>query len=356
MTRLQIARRRLTNERLLGTRFASVEEAVRWLGAVQAQDYPGAKWGLGQRVRQATSASIDEAFNAGRILRTHVLRPTWHLVMPADIRWMLALTGPRVMQAMGHYNRKNGLDGAVFSRGHAALRKAMQGGVQLTRVEIQQVYRAAGIEARGLRLGLLVMQAELDAVICSGPLRGKQFTYALLDERVPRSKRGKEISQEGALAQLTRRYFTSHGPAQAKDFAWWSGLTLGQARAGLEAVQKQLEQVTVEGRTYWFADGPVGRLPSPLVHLLPNYDEYFIGFRDPSPLVDPEAPPSRANLMAHIVALDGQIVGGWRRAVGPKQITITPQIAIKLDPKQQAALKKAAGDYGRFMGLPVALA
>ncbi|HYU15343.1 MAG TPA: crosslink repair DNA glycosylase YcaQ family protein, partial [Candidatus Acidoferrum sp.] len=180
-SRLDIVRRRLENEHLVGAPLARPEDVVRWLGAVQAQDYAGAKWGVAQRAAACGDADVEEAFQSGRILRTHVLRPTWHFVMPADVRWMLQLTAPRIKAAMGHYDRKLDLTPAVYARSNAAIAVALQGGVHLTRQELARVLDAAGIAARGQRLGHLMVRAELDAVVCSGPRRGKQFTYALLD-------------------------------------------------------------------------------------------------------------------------------------------------------------------------------
>ena len=244
MNLLDIRHARLRNERLTGRPFASPVEVVGWLGAVQSQDYPAAKWGLAQRTRGATSAQIDRLFDEGHILRTHVLRPTWHFVAPEDLRWLLALTGPRVHAANSHYY----LDAALFRRGHAAVTRALRGGVHLTRTELAAVYRDAGIEASGMRLAYLLMHAELEGLVCSGPLRGKQFTYALVDERVPKAKaRG----LDDALAELTRRYFASHGPSQVHDFAWWSGLTLKQVQAGVASVP-DLSRETVDGKTWYF--------------------------------------------------------------------------------------------------------
>ena len=188
LTRLDIAHQRLHNEHLAGAQLNKPEAVVQWLCAVQSQDYAGAKWAIAQRTTGETNAALDQLFNDGKILRTHVMRPTWHFVLPADIRWLLRLTAPRVHAANAYYYRKLELDDAVFHRGNAALAKALQGGAQLIRAEIALVYTNAGIHASGLRLAYLIMHAELDALICSGALHGKQFTYAWLDDRVPQTQ------------------------------------------------------------------------------------------------------------------------------------------------------------------------
>ncbi len=198
-----IAGRRLANQRLSSAGLESPEDVVSWLGAVQAQDYYGAKWALALRMREGADDVIEDAFTSGAILRTHVLRPTWHFVAPADIRWMLALTAPRVNATIGSYYRKLELDAAVFRQSNTALARALRGGRQLTRDALRQAVRRAGVAADdGMRFGFILLRAELDAVICSGPRAGKQFTYALLDERVAAAK---AITRDEALARLTQR-------------------------------------------------------------------------------------------------------------------------------------------------------
>src|SRR3954453_1696849 len=249
---MDVAIQRLRNQRLLGTPFAAPEDVVRWLGAVQSQDYAGGKWAIAQRTRAGTDADIDRARADGRILRPHVLRPTWHFVLPDDVRWMLALTAPRVRTAMATYDRKLALDGGVFRRSQALLRRALGGGGALARGERARTLGGAGIEASGQRLGHIMMRAELDALVTSGPRRGKQSTYALLDERVPPRRM---LERDEALAALAGRYFNSHGPALPHDFAWWSGLTVSDARRGIESASPRLGSTTVDGRTYWHAPG-----------------------------------------------------------------------------------------------------
>src|SRR6266702_3694762 len=228
-THPNIAHQRLHNQLITQQTFEKAGDVVKWLGAVQAQDYAAAKWALGLRMQNST----DEI-----ILRTHVMRPTWHFVLPADIRWMLALTAPRVLATIAYYDRTLGLDDTVFTHTNTVLAKALQGGKQLTRDELASVLQQAGIATDNLqRTGHVLMHAELDGIICSGARRGKQFTYALLDERTPQAR---TLDRGEALAEFARRYFTSRGPATLQDFVWWSGLTVADARTGLEMVTSQL--------------------------------------------------------------------------------------------------------------------
>jgi hypothetical protein len=355
---MDVALQRLRNQRLIGKPFAAPEDVVRWLGAVQSQDYAGAKWAIAQRTRASTDAEIDQACADGRILRTHVLRPTWHFVLPDDIRWMLALTAPRVRAAMAYYDRKLALDGALFRRSQVVLQKALAGGKSLTREELGRVLGAAGIPATGQRLGHIMMRAELDALIASGPRRGKQFTYALLDERAPR---GRTLARDEALAELAGRYFASHGPALPQDFAWWSGLTVGDARRGIEAASPRLVAATADGKTYWHspAVSSRARIPSTVAHLLPNYDEAIVAYRDHAASLAPGMAvtfKARPDMVAnHIVFLGGRVVGGWRRVPAKGALIVETALAIRPDPAARAALQAAAARFQAFLGLPVKL-
>jgi hypothetical protein len=349
---LDLLRRRMRNERLIGASFSRPEDVVRWFGAVQSQEYADAKRGVGQRVRGCTDTDVEQALQEGRILRTHVMRPTWHFVTPADIRWMLELTAPRVKRVMGYYERRLELDDATFARSNAAIRKSLKGGKHLTRKELGTALSHAGIVASGQRLGHLVSRAELDAVVCSGARKGKQLTYALLDERVPAAKK---LSREQALTELTTRYFRSHGPATPQDFAWWSGLTVGDAKEGIELAGAAEEEI--DGKSYWaFPSKTTARVKEPLVHLLPPYDEYFIAYKDRSALSDPAVMKRRAKegtLDRGVVFLNGKIVGGWRRTFEKDAVTLDMRLLRTLDRAQTKALHAEAERYARFLGVPL---
>lgn len=357
MASIDIAHKRLHNQRLAGTRFEKPEEVVRWFGAVQAQDYPAAKWALGLRLQGAVDADVEQAFVGGRILRTHVMRPTWHFVLPADIRWLLALTGPRVNAFLvSNYGRFE-LDDALFARSHDLLAKALEGGKQLTRPELGAVLQQAGIDTRDpLRLSHIMMRAELDGVVCSGANRGKQLTYALLDERAPQAR---TLERDEALSELTLRYFTSHGPALVKDFVWWSGLRTGDVKAGIEMVKSRLMHETVDGQTYWFAEtAPFAGNPSPTAYLLPNFDEYGVAYRDRSALVHPASEkqdPRDSLYLANLIVIDGKAVGSWKRTFSKGAVVITTQTFTRLTEAQTDAITAAANQYGAFLGMPVIL-
>ncbi len=357
MTNLNIAHRRLHNQFLSEQTFEKPEEVVQWLGAVQAQDYGAAKWALGLRLRGASEDLIEQAFASGAILRTHIMRPTWHFVTPADIRWMLMLTAPRVHAASAYYYRATELDDALFAKSHAVLVEALQGGKQLTRTELASALQQAGIACDNLlRLGYIIIHAELDGIICSGARRGKQFTYALLDERAPQSS---VLGREAALAEFALRYFTGHGPATLQDFVWWSGLTVADTRAGLDMVSSQLVREVIDGQVYWSSGAamPANDL-SQTIYLLPNYDEYTVGYADRSAMINEADLPKfdpRMGTLGNVIVLNGRIVGIWKRTLKKHSVIITPTLFTPLNESETRALVEAANRYGAFLDMQASL-
>jgi hypothetical protein len=357
MTGLDIAHQRLLNQHITRPTFNRPEDEAAWLVAVQAQDYPGAKWGLGLRLQNVTDRDVEQALARGAILRTHLMRPTWHFVTPGDIRWMLALTAPRVHAANAYVYRKLELDGAFFRRSNTALRKALQGGNQLTRDELAALLRKSGLATDGeFRMSYILMRAELDGVICSGPRRGKQFTYALLDERVSNSK---ALGRDEALAELARRYFESRGPATVHDFAKWSGLTLADARTGLEATGTQLQCEIVDEHAYWFSASKRSEQDvSSSACLLSIYDEYVSSYKDHSAAVDKENGArlgALGNARTNIVVVDGRIVGTWKRSLEKGAVIVEVNMFSRVAAAANRAIAAAAHRYSVFLGLPAKL-
>jgi hypothetical protein len=322
---------------------------------VQAQDFIGAKWAIGVRANGLDDAAIEAAFDRGDILRTHVMRPTWHFVTPADIGWMLSLTAPRVHQASASYYRQMGLDAKTMSRAHTVIASELAGGRFRTRSELAAALAARGIEARGPRLGILTIHAELEQVMCSGPVRGKQLTYALFDERAPRSK---ARTPRDPGAELARRYFASHGPATLRDFVWWSGLTVAQAKRGIEHASPGLDAREINGVTYWAADWKAGRMPA-ATFLLPNYDEYVIAYKDRDRLLPPGTRPrggiAGLNAYQHPLIVDGVLVGCWTRRVSPGSTRIELKPWRPLGAAAARAVKVAAARLVAFAGSDVSL-
>lgn len=246
---LQIARRRFRTQHLAGASPAGAsparpEDVVGWFGASQAQEYGPAKWAVGQRTGVASDADIEKALADGAILRTHVLRPTWHFVLPADITWMLELTAPRVFAQTASHFKNLGLDETTLERASKVIESELRGGNHLMRKELKAILEKSGIHVEGLRMAFITMFAELRGVVCSGARRGKQQTYALLAERAPNAR---VLDPDQALEELTHRFFVSRCPATLKDFCWWSSLRVADGRRGLEMVGARLTSKVIGG-------------------------------------------------------------------------------------------------------------
>jgi len=345
MNRQDFLAQRLHNQKLSSPDLRKAAEVVRWFGAVQSQDFEAAKWALALRMQSATNAGIEEAFNRGDLVRTHLLRPTWHFVAPADIRWLLALTAPHVNLRCGPNYRKFELDNTVFKRTRKVFENALRDGKHLTRAELRQRLDQSGVAANDtIRLAHILIRAELDGVVCSGPRIGKQFTYALLEERVPASK---AIDRDEALAKLTRTYFRSHAPATLQDFAWWSGLSVADAKRGIE-MAGQLEKMSIGEKVYWnlrSSDAP--QESTTTAHLLPVFDEFFVAYKDRQVVFD--SPLTSWDLLGPTVIVDGMAAGTWKRTADKKSIELKFVTALKQ--MERAAIDKAATRYAEFAGL-----
>jgi hypothetical protein len=347
-----IVRHRLRAQRIAGSRLREPEAVVAWMGAMQAQDFTAAKWGIGLRAPGLTEAEIDQAFDAGRVLRTHILRPTWHFVAPADIRWMLSVSGPRVHAANLHYYERTGADSKLLSRSRRLIERSLEGGKVLTRAELATAFAKGGVRAQGQLLAYLMMHAELDGVVCSGPRRGKQFTYMLLEERVPS---GRTLGPDEALGELARRYFSSHGPATVRDFSWWSGMTIRETKRALDIIKAPIVGESVSGQKYWCCGAHDAAPPSRsagAVDLLPIYDEYLIAYKERQAIasVAPPAPSRGYDPYAHFLMVDGRLAGTWRRSDTQETVhaAITPHRSLTKG--QKRGLAAAVDRLGAFVG------
>ena len=351
----EIAWRRLAGQFLTVPGPAKPADVVQRLGAVQAQDYAGAKWALAQRTKKAvTDAAVERTVDAGAIVRTHVLRPTWHFVAACDLRRILALTGPRISRALASYNRVLEITPAVIRRSHAAITKALGGGRHLTRAEVAAVLARAKVGAlTGHRFGRLVVQAELDAIVCSGARRGRHSTYALLDERVPAAGR---TDRDASLGELARRYFATRGPASAHDFAWWAGLTVGDARRAVDILGRELERVHVGGRPYWMgadAKNAAAEGVRPPAAQLRRVLHRPRGSQRDRPAARQRGAGDGRALINHIATMNGQIVGGWRRTAAGPRVSLRFALLARLSRAERRLLEREIERYRAFAGEPV---
>jgi len=341
MNRADLVSQRLQNQRLSAPDFRKPVDVVRWFGAVQSQDFEAAKWALALRMRSATNAAIEDAFNRGVILRTHVMRPTWHFVAHDDIRWLLDLTAARVNLRCGPGYRMFELDDVVFKRSHKILERALKDGKYLSRSELRRNLNESGVAANdSVRMGHILIRAELDRVVCSGPRIGKQFTYALFDERVPAMK---AIDRDEALAKLTRLYFRSHGPAMLQDFVWWSGLNTAEAKRGLELVERRLERATIGEKVFWrIRSGKAQARSSHTAHLLPIYDEYFVAYKDRASVFDLQ---TTWGSLGPAIIINGIAAGMWKRTNESTEL----KLAKTLKKTERDAVAQATTRYADFI-------
>jgi hypothetical protein len=404
-----VVRLRLHNQMLRGPAAASPEAALRNLLAVQSQEFAYARWTLAQRTSAqvnpaygnpvpgspaqgspaqakpapaVSAAAIEQAVADGRILRTHILRPTWHFVHREDLRWLLALSAPRLHQGNAGMYRQTGIDAATAARSAKVLAGAVEGGHHLTREQLAARLKGAGFTGKGLELAYLIMHAEISGVLVSGsPVRSAggalKQTYALFDERVPS---GPEVppTRAEALAELARRYFTSRGPATVKDCADWSGLTMAEVRQGLQVALDSdpdtLDTAVIDGTVFHFRAGmDAGADPrgsrggeildgqEPRIDLIQCYDEYVMGYTATRHYLGGRAPAfPLSGAPIHVVLLDGRMVGSWRHTLLPGRCELDILLFDPASPGQPVQQKSAGDDavdtavsrYAAFLGIP----
>ena len=346
MEQQEILRRRLRHQRITGRGFAKPAAVVRAFGAMQAQEFAMACWAVGLRGSGGDEAAVLRAFDAGEIVRTHVLRPTWHFVAAADLRWILALSAPRVRAVNAYQHRQLGLDAADLRRGVTAIDQALAGGEALTREELQAALGRAKLPLSGPALAYVVMAAELDAIACSGPLRGRKFTYMHTEKRVAPAP---PLTREAALGALAQRFFETRGPATPQDFAAWSGLTVRDANDAVAGLGPDFHREACAGRPLIFPRQiPSARKDAPTAVLLPDYDEYGIGYRDRRAFLSPGFRPA----FNRLILLDGRAVGSWRRTLTGKRLKLELQFSETAPARARQAIDDAAARYGRFIGRP----
>jgi hypothetical protein len=350
-----IARQRLYNQRIGGEGFEKPEEVVRWLGAVQAQDYSQSLWAVGLRTGAATAADVERAISEGRIVRTWPMRGTIHFVPAEDVGWMLRLSASRMLAADGRRLGQLGLDREVMERCGGLFRDALQGGKCLSRASMMQVLEDAGIGTTNQRGYHILWYTAQTGLICLGPMHDKQQTFVLLDEWAPHPR---ELSREAALAELAGRYFASHGPATMHDFAWWAGLTVADARAGLEAAKPGLIAEKTGGKDCWMTGDALSHTAydRSRAYLLPGFDEYLLGYKDRGAVLAgehaPKIVPGGNGVFLPTIVVAGQVVGTWKRKLTKGSVDITLRPFAQLGAAEESVIE-AARWYSAFIGLPL---
>jgi hypothetical protein len=329
---------------------SSPADAVRHMAALQAQDYHAALWAVGLRTADATLAQVEDAIARGEIVRTWPMRGTLHLLARDDVRWMVALLAPRVQAAnAARLARDLELDAATLARGQRVVEQALAAGTPVMRSELYARMEAAGIASANQRGLHLLNWLAHESVICQGPRHGKQPTFVLMDAWVPPSA---PLTRDEALHRLAVRYLQGHGPASAADLAWWSGLTQKDAQQALASASSALEQETHDGTTWWWRADALAPSRSRAAHLLPAFDEYLIGYRDRTPVLDAALTRrvfSVNGLVAATAVVDGRVAATWKRGTAAgDDIALDPLRA--LEDAEHAGLRRAAQRWQRFLG------
>ncbi len=324
MTLNEISTLRLVNQQIVNSIFTSPKDLLSWMGAMQAQDFFMSEMALGLRLVNGTRETVEIAFNKGEILRTHVMRPTWHFVPGEDIYWMLNLTAGRIKSGIESRHRQLEITQPLLHKVIGIFEKMLSDNMFLTREELAVELHKEKINTSENRLSHLLFSAELESLICSGPLSGKKLTYSLLQNRIPKKKL---LTKEESLAELAHRYFSSHGPATVKDFVWWSGLLQKEANEGLQAVKANFVSEVVNSEEYWFSPNLSNHISSPdELYLLPAYDEFLISYKNRSASIlqmDFKKAISENGIFRSILVIDGHVCGLWKFLLKNDTVYIT---------------------------------
>jgi len=349
MTFTDIANMRLSSQHLAGNRFTTPGEIAGWMGAIQAQDYLMSRWAVGIRLPGSTENEIEAAASDGQIIRTHLLRPTWHFVSPGDIYWLLQLSAPHLRSVVKRRHTELGLKDHILDKSSDILLDLLSSNNNLTREEIMTEFKKEGIEVDGSKSYHLLAWAEINGLICSGSSKGKKQTYALLKERVPEKE---SVTREDALTRLAGKYFTSHGPATLKDFAWWSGLSASVARTAIELAEPDLTSAEVDSVKYWMGK-KYKEAEENTVYLLPPFDEFIISYKDRSAVlsqINNRKAVSDNGIFKPVIVAHGQVTGLWKRTIIKEKVVVETALFGKPGKSEKAAIEKAAEAYGAFIG------
>lgn len=341
---------RLAQQQLTANLFKKPEELVKYMGALQAQDYNMCKWAIGIRVPGSTDHGIEKAISDGKIIRTHVLRPTWHLVSPDDIRWMLALTAPHIKPLTKSRDKELELDEKIYTKSNGIIEKALAGNKHLTREELMEELARHKVKADGSRAAHLMFRAELEGIVCSGSLKGKNHTYALLDERVPQHKK---LTRDEALAKLALIYFSSHAPATVKDFSWWSGLSLTDSRKALESIKDKMTSEKITDELYWLPNNSSIKADKKTsAHFLPAFDEYLISYKDRTAAlaIEHQGIAFTSNgIFKPVLLVNGQAIGVWSRSIKKDAVHIQATFFTPPAKTTLSFLQRQAKQFGIFL-------
>ncbi len=343
---------RLINQNISTPDFDLPEQVVSWFGAMQAQDYPGALWSVGLRMKRSTETMVEKAIAERKIVRTWPMRGTLHFVAAEDTRWILQLLAHKIVKGNLARLKRMGLDEKIFTKSKKALESALAGGNIFTREEMYGLLFRAGIKIKDQQGIHILWKLAQEGFLCFGPKQGKQYTFVLLDEWVPAYKK---ITREEALRKITHRYFTSHGPATLRDFAWWTGLNLSEATNGIEEIKTDLLHEKINGNTYWFTEtSSKNKGVTNTIYLLPGFDEYMVAYKDRNDILDPLlSKQAFAGLVTPKIIIDGVIRGSWKRIISKDKIIVEASLYDRVHDNLIYLIEKSTKKYGEFMNCDI---
>lgn len=345
---------RLASQSMGNRRWQRAVQVVEWLGGVQAQDYPWAQWSIGLRTDRCNGQDVEQAIDDRQIVRAWMFRGTLHFVAASDLSWLTSLLAPGIIKKNARRYRQLELDDAVFEKSQAVLQHALERRGPLTRAEIKTHFDKEGVPAEGQQVPYLLQRAALDGLICHGPHRGREPAYVLLSEWIGAQP---ALDRAQALALLAIRYFSSHGPATQQDFAWWSGLTAPELRLAIDSAP-EVVPLEVDGVQYWVIGDPPPAGVAEIAYLLPPFDEYLLGYKERSLVLDP-AHAKRVNagggMLRPTVMVNGDILGIWKQKMKKQEMAVTIQPFRDLESHERDLIDRAASQLSSFKSVRVTI-
>lgn len=353
---MNIARQRIHNQLITHNPFTDVQKMIGHLGALQAQDYAASKWSVGARLPGVTDAGVEAAIEEKKIVRTWVMRGTLHYLAPPDVKWIRELVAPRLIAGFASTYKKLELTENILAKSGKVMAATLKGSNRLTRTELLDVLEKNKISVKGLRTNHLLLRAALDGIICYGPRSNKDFTFVLQDEWIPSTPM---ITRDEALKKIAIIFFRSHAPATLKDFAGWAGITLTEARSAIEMISSLIAEKRIGEQTYLVMKDQEPVMEAPSVHLLPSFDEYLMGYKDRTAMLDPlhagKVVGTGNGLYSPVIVVNGVVEGTWRRTIKKNEVVVEIFTFGRMRTSQNKMLHEAIDRYGKFMQLPVKL-
>lgn len=353
MSVAKIIQKRLNNQWLASSPAQTSAEVVSRLLAVQAQDYLGSLWGIGQRLPMSTQTTVEASIANGSIIRTWPMRGTLHFVSQEDARWLISFLAPRVLSKTKSIYRNAGLDEHVFKKSIRVVMKALEKHPALTRDELYKHLEQAKIstsESRGLHItGYLAIQG----LICFGPRQGKQHTFVSMERWL---RPATSLPADEHLPTLALRYFRGHGPATVHDLAWWAGITLTEARQAIAAAGSSLTSHKVKDEEY-FTDtsNQIPPAKGTALNLLPAFDEFTVAYKDRSLMLAADQHHRHSmEVLSPVVSVNGRLIGTWTRTLSRNGLVIQLNPFSKLPQTQLTKIKELAKRYAQFLDVSTA--